>query len=267
MRVENKNRVFPLVIITSLLLNATFLFSDALPKNVPWKAGEKLHFDIRWGLVIAGESTMEIQGIEEIQISTSPTIEKAKAYHFIATAHSTPFVDVFYKVRDKNESWLDIERPLTHRFEQHNQEGKYILDQTVVYDWKNMKFHNTELVKGRDPKNEDGTLTLPAVDVLSSLYLTRAKTLTEGAEFSLDVHSGRDWPLLVKVLKREKVKVAAGEFDCFMVEPFIKERCLFVQKGKKLQVWLTADERKIPVLMKAEIFIGHIKAELTKIEN
>jgi len=258
---------FFLPLFSVLFLSSQPLFSQGHAKNIPWKVGEKFLYDIRWGLITAGEASMEVQGIEEIQISTATPQDKAKVYHIIATAHSTPFVDVFHKVRDKNESWLDVERWVTHRFEQHNQEGKYFLDQIVEYDWKKLKFHNLEEVKGRDPKIEEGILTVPAVDVLSSLYLTRTREFAVGDTFTLDVHSGRDWPLIVKVLKRETIEVDAGEFDCFLVEPFIRERGLFAQKGKKIQVWLTADERKIPVLMKAEIFIGHIRAELIKIKE
>lgn len=104
------------------------------------------------------------------------------------------------------------------------------------------------------------------MDTLASLYITRTRKLTVGDAFSLDVFSGRRYPLIVKVLRRETIKVPAGQFDCFVVEPFLTERGIFIQKGKKLQVWLTADDRKIPVMMKAEIFIGHVYAELTKIE-
>lgn len=192
---------------------------------------------------------------------------KVKAYHFVATANSNQFVDLFYKVRDVNESWLDSAEWISHRFEQHNQEGKYILDQIVDYDWRSKRFKNVENVKGRQPKVEEGELTIPAVDTLSSLYLARTKKLNVGEEFTLDVHSGRNWPLIVKVLKREKVKVAAGTFDCFLVEPFLRERGIFIQKGKKLQVWMTADERKMPVMMRAEIFIGHVSAELKEIAS
>lgn len=239
--------------------------NNPIGPKVPWTVGEKLVFEIGYGVVKAGEATMEVAGVDTLTLS-SGTVKK-QAYHIVATAHSNAFVDAFYKVRDKNESWLDLEHWITHRFEQHNQEGKYILDQFVEYDWKNGWFKNTENVKGRAPKYEEGPLKIPAVDTLSSLYLARAKTLTVGSEFTLDVHSGTNWPLVVKVLRIERVKVPAGKFDCYVVEPFLRERGIFIQKGKKMQVWLTADERKIPVKMTAEVFIGNVSAELKEIHG
>jgi hypothetical protein len=231
--------------------------------QVPWKVGERLSFDIVFGLLDAGDATLAIEPVEEVPGLTP----KVAAYHFSATARSTPFVDVFYKVRDRNDSWMDRDRWVSHRFEQHNQEGKYVLEQIVEFDWKKMRFKNVEKVQGRDPKYEEGALTIPALDTLSVLYAARAKPFKVGDEFSLDVHSGRDWPVSVKILKRETIKVPAGKFDCYLVEPYLRERGLFIQKGKKLQVWMTADERRIPVKMKAEIFIGSVSAELTRIDG
>ena len=224
---------------------------------VPWSPEEKLNFNITVGVITAGKASLEVRGF----------VEQPKSFRLVATATSNAFVDVFYKVRDLNESWLDVNGLFTHRFEQHNQEGKYHLDQTVEYDWVNRRWKQTDLVKGREPKYEEGDLPIPVIDTLSALYLVRAKPLKEGDEFSLDVHSGKIYPLVVKVLKRETVRVPAGKFDCFKVEPFLKEKGLFIQKGKKLEVWLTADERHIPVKMRAEIFIGHVHAELTEVSG
>jgi len=70
------------------------------------------------------------------------------------------------------------------------------------------------------------------------------------------------YPLMVKVKKRQTIKVKAGRFDCFLVEPQLRKPGIFISKGKKLEVWLTADERRMPVLMRSEVFIGHVSAEL-----
>ena len=245
-----------------------FLFLAAHPlfaaPAVPWKTGEKFSFNVSVGIIAAGKATLEVRDPVEHKASSNGVTQAYKSYKLVATAESNGFVDVFYKVRDYNESWLDMEGLYTHRFEQHNQEGKYHLDQTVEYDWINKKFHQTDLVKGREPKMEEGDVPIPVADTLSSLWLVRARPLNVGDEFSLDVHSGKIYPLVVKVLKKETVKVEAGKFECFLVEPFLKEKGIFIQKGKKLQVWLTADERRIPVKMKAEIFIGSVRAELAE---
>ena len=238
--------------------------TGATPPSVPWKAGERLTFDVSVGLLAAGEASLEVHENAELEFSTNGVTKKYTAYHFVSSATTNAFVDVFYKVRDRSDSWLDTTDLVSHRFEQHNEEGKYRLEQTVQYDWINKHFVLVDAVRSRGPKTEEGALPIPVVDILSALYLTRTKNLEAGKDFTLDVHSGKIYPLGVKVYPKETVKVKAGTFECFVVEPFLMDRGLFIQKGKKLKVWLTADARRMPVKMQAEIFIGHVTAELAE---
>jgi hypothetical protein len=76
---------------------------------------------------------------------------------------------------------------------------------------------------------------------------------------------GKNYPLEVKVLRKEKKKVEAGVFNCIVVEPLIQEGAgIFVHKGS-ITVWLTDDNNRLPVYMKSQvILIGSISAELKK---
>ncbi len=135
------------------------------------------------------------------------------------------------------------------------------LDQTA------RTFHRTEIRHDKNDAIEEKRGDIPSnvLDVLSSLYYIRSLPLEVGKSFTIDVHSGeKTWPLVVNVKKLEKVKVKAGKFMCYRVEPVLRERGIFISKGKKLEVWLTADARHMPVLMRSEIFIGHVSAELVK---
>ncbi|OQX58691.1 hypothetical protein B5M50_04005 [candidate division KSB1 bacterium 4484_219] len=97
----------------------------------------------------------------------------------------------------------------------------------------------------------------------SALYYVRTQDLIVGTSIAVDNYaSGKIYPLEVKVLRRERVKVPAGVFDCIVVKPILKSTGIFQQKGS-LKVWLTDDRRRMPVLMKSEIVIGSIVAELT----
>ena len=76
------------------------------------------------------------------------------------------------------------------------------------------------------------------------------------------INREKQYPLIVKVVKREKIKTAAGTFNTILVEPQIRGEGIFVSKGKNLKVWLTDDAYKMPVKMKVEVFIGSVSAEL-----
>jgi hypothetical protein len=68
----------------------------------------------------------------------------------------------------------------------------------------------------------------------------------------------------VRVLGRETVKTPAGKFKCVVLEPLLKAGGIFKNKGR-LVIWLTDDERRIPVLMKSKVMIGSVKVVLREI--
>jgi len=221
--------------------------------------GEDLTFAIRWGVVTGGYATLSVPSVD--------LIEGQPAYHILSEARSTGMVEAFYKVRDRNEAWMDTSSPRSLRYSKKIQEGKYSVDEVVELDHNARTFHTTEIRHDKNDAKEEKKGEIPAnvLDVLSSLYYIRSQPLEVGKSFTLDVHSGdKTFPLVVNVKKLEKIKVKAGKFLCYRVEPVLRERGIFISKGKKLEVWMTADARHMPVLMRSEIFIGHVSAELVK---
>lgn len=239
-----------------LLLGTSWARADFQPAFSP---GEDLVFQIRWGVVTGGYATLTVPSID--------SIGGQSAYHILSEARSTGVVDSFYKVRDRNEAWLDTVSPRSLRYSKKILEGNYSVDEVVDLDQTALTFHTTEIRHDKNNAREDKRGGIPpnVLDVLSSLYYIRSLPLEVGKSFTIDVHSGdKTWPLVVNVKKQEKIKVKAGKFLCYRVEPVLRERGIFISKGKKLEVWLTADARHLPVLMRSEIFIGHVSAELVK---
>jgi len=227
--------------------------------RLPFQEGEDLVFQIRWGVITGGYATLSVPSIDKI--------DGKSAYHILSEARSTGMVDAFYRVKDKNEAWLDTALPQSLRYSKTILEGKYSVDEVVELDQTAHKYHLTEVRHDKNNAREEKQGIIPAsvLDVLSSLYYVRSLPLEVGKSFTIDVHSGdKTWPLVVQVKKLEKVKVKAGKFLCYRVEPLLRERGIFISKGKKLEVWLTADAHHMPVLMRSEIFIGHVSAELVR---
>ncbi len=230
----------------------------AAADSYPLQAGEDLLFAIKWGVIKAGYSTLTIPRMV--------TLDGQPAMHIVSEARSCGLVDTFYRVRDKNESWLDAHAQSTYKYSKQIREGGYKVDEQVTFDRAAGRFRTTSyrIDKNRH-EDAEGVVPLNVLDIFGSLYHVRTLPLEVGKEFTLDVHSGEKvYPLVVSVKRRETVKVKAGKYDCFVVEPHLRSPGIFVQKGKKLEVWLTADARHMPVLMRSEVFIGHVSAELIK---
>jgi hypothetical protein len=99
-------------------------------------------------------------------------------------------------------------------------------------------------------------------DVLSAFYWVRTQDFKVGDVLEVEAMDNlKTYRLAVKVLDREKVKVKAGTFDCFKIQPVLLGEGLFKAKGEVF-IWVTADEARIPVMMKSKIFIGSISAKM-----
>lgn len=219
---------------------------------------ERLTLRVSWGIFVVGEATLEVENV--VDFNGRP------AYHIVSRAVSNDWCDSFYKVRDINESWVDAQALHSLGYSKKLREGHYFRDEWVLYDYK--KKSQLWRSEGKDGNFQYGGGELPGAvqDVLSAIYFVRAKSLEPGKDIVLDVNTKKTWPLVVKIVKKEKIKVPAGKFDTILVEPELRDQGLFIQKGKKLQVWLSDDERRMPVQMKVEVFFGHVAAKLTKIQ-
>lgn len=219
-------------------------------RDTALRLGERLVYSVRYGPVRAGEATMELRD--------GGRVAGDSCYHVVTTAESNDFFSTFFHVRDRVESYFTVELLQPRRFEKHLREGEYRASSVVEFDSRShLATYDGERV----------VEVLPgAHDILSAFYSVRARELRVGDTFNLDCHADRkNYPLRTEVLRRERVSVPAGTFDCLVLEPALRTPGLFKQEGK-LTVWLTDDERRIPVQMKSKLAIGSIAVVLTDLE-
>lgn len=227
------------------------LVMDAIARVVPNRAfdvGENLEFDVGYGPVPAGKAAMRIVGIKQVRGRDS--------YHIISKARSNWLFSLFFEVKDRVESLMDTRGLFSWHFEKHLREGRYKADIVVDYDQVN------HLAISR----KDTMRVAPYVlDILAALYYVRTQELQVGQSLFIECHDGRkSYPLEVVVLRKERVKVPAGKFSCFVVEPRLRGEGIFKHQGRLL-VWLSDDQRKLPVMMKSKIVVGSIVAKLARV--
>lgn len=225
-------------------------------RSIPHSAfdvGERFVFDVGYGPIVAGEAIMEIPKTD--------TINGRECYRVVFRVNSTPSFSWVYKVEDYYETYLDRQGIFPWRFVQKIREGSYRRDFYAEFD----QIRNI----ARTP---DGTYQIPPYvhDVVSAFYFVRtldfSKTRVGEKIFLENFYKDKTYPLAVKFLGRQRVQVNAGEFDCIIVEPLIREGGLFKSDGRVI-IWLTDDERKIPVKVSTQIVIGSIYAELREVSG
>ncbi len=218
---------------------------------------EKLTLDVSWGMLSVGEATLGVDKI--VMFNGRP------AYHLVSEARSNSFCDTFYEVRDLNESWLDARTLTSLGYSKKLREGHFFRDEWVLYDRDAGTFVDRRTNKDGTFSVRVGTIPAQVQDVLSSVYFVRSRPLPDGGQVVVDVNTPDNWPLAVKVTKRETVKTPDGRFPAVLVEPAMRREGLFIQKGKNLRLWLSDDEARKPLMMKVEVFFGHVTAVLREV--
>lgn len=234
-----------------LITNAAGEPATALP-DVPWK-GERLVFELSWFKLKGGTATMEVA--EEY-------MQGKKSYHISAITASNSFVDTFYKVRDRVDSFIYADNLSSYRYKVHQEEGSFRRDKEISFDYS--KGLATYV---KDQKTSVHSIPSSLQDSISALYYLRTKKITVGKTETINVFEDKKlWQVEVQVLGKEKIQTPAGTFDTIMVKPILKFEGIFQRKGD-LYIWLTDDNRRMPVRMRSKIKIGSISADLVEYKS
>ena len=222
-----------------------------------WLSGERLNYDIRWGFITAGEASLHT--------IAKPVTQKIE---FKVLAHNNGFFEAIYPVRD---TIISVVRPgdlVPEYFRKINHEGGWHNRSQVHFDWENQLAVLGDTVfnslNGPIKRHTDTTVVLDGAyyDIISAFYKVRSLPLEVGKVSFLEAISGKKkYKMRIHCLRKEKIEVLAGKFDCIVVEPILDEDGLFQAKGK-LVIWFTDDDLRLPVLMKSKIALGSIRAEM-----
>jgi hypothetical protein len=209
---------------------------------------ERFEYKLTWGFIKAGTSSMEL-------------VETEEGLTIVSTAKSSDWITTFYPVKnivtslvENNENFLPLHYHINTR------EGKHRKDKEVRF------LHEEGVAKFRD--NLDGeelTVSIPPLiyDPLSIFYFFRGLDLVVGQTINVPLFDSKEvWDVKVRVIKKETVRTPAGKFRAIKVKPELKSEGIFSRKGEFF-IWITDDERRLPVKIATKVSFGFIKATLT----
>ncbi len=218
--------------------------------NDAFGLGEQLEYNIGYKFITAGTASFRI-------LPQSIVRNDKKCFDIRFEVRSLKSLDWLYRVQDQYRSVLDIDGIFPHEFEQHIREGDYRRDFAAKFDQVN------NIATAGEKQYQ-----IPPFchDIVSAFYFVRTldlKSKKKGDIIQLQNFFGdTTYSLGVKILGRQTVTVDAGTFRCIVVEPMVVEGGLFKSDGK-IYIWLSDDDRKIPVKVSSKVVIGSIDAELT----
>ncbi len=216
-----------------------------VPSRLPFNPGEKLVYDVKYLGVSAGTSVLAV--LDAIKMNGR------LVYPLLSIAQTGDFSSVFYSVNDRIESYLDVDGLYSRAIKVKLQEGKKKREKQIEFNQVEHKAIHVE-----NGKQEVFDIPENVNDSLSVLYVFRTKPLTIGTSVFFDVHDSRkNWKLEVAALDKESVTTPIGIFDTIKVQATRYYEGHPSDKGS-LTIWVTDDDKKIPVQIKSKLKMGSI---------
>ncbi len=247
--------LFYSVILLLIFINAITVRADN--GKLPFKVGEKLHFELKWSFIPIGEAVLEVM--------SPKIINGVQAYHFSMTAKTNAFADTFYKVRDKVDGYTDKDMTHSLLYTKQQHEGSTHRDVAVNFDWKKRQVRYTTATEQKTASVFPG-----AFDPLSAFYYARLFDPAKHKLIERPITDGKKCVIgKVTVVKREKIKVGKKVYDTYLIMPELKHVGGVFKKSKnaKIKLWITADEHRLLVKIKSKVIVGSFIGELVPISQ
>ncbi|MBQ4913150.1 DUF3108 domain-containing protein [Maribacter sp. MMG018] len=239
--------------IVVLFLVASNLFAQN--KKSAFKTGEWLKFRMHYGFLNASYATLHVK---------NATIDGTPVYHVVGHGETTGFASIFFKVDDTYESYFDKRDGRPYRFIRKINEGGYKKDVEINFDYeKDKAFLNDK----KNKKKLNFTLEDGIQDLISAFYYLRnnyePKDLEVGKAINLKMLYDDDgiFNFKLKYLGKEIVKTKFGKVECLKFRPLVQSGRVFKEE-ESLSLWVSNDENRIPIRIKADLAVGSIKADL-----
>jgi hypothetical protein len=220
--------------------------------------GEVLTYDVTWTIFRAGVVTSTLREASEGNHDT---------FEVTATAQSEGFVPLLFNVNDVFRATSSPQTLCSEGITKKVYEGHRHKDTQIAFDYARKKavLNERDLNQPQaQPKHAESDIPPCVEDVVTAFYYLRRQELEIGHTLELPVNDGsKTQRVIVDVQAREKVQTPMGTFDALRVEPKVFSG-LLKRKGRML-IWLSADERQLPLRIKAMIAVGSITGTLRSV--
>ncbi|MEE9348643.1 MAG: DUF3108 domain-containing protein [Flavobacteriaceae bacterium] len=241
-----------IIFILSLWLS----FASFSQEKLAFKEGENLKFRLSYSnFLTAGYATMEVKG----------AYNKGKeAFHVVGKGKTTGMINWFFKVRDNYETFFYKDTFLPYRFIRQINEGGYTKDKEILFDQDTKK----AVVVDNEKKSRKTFKTTGEVqDLLSALYFMRNQDISnfkKGDELELPIFLDQEtMHMKLRFLGRETINTKFGTIKAAKFRPLVASGRVFKEK-ESVTVWVSDDDNKIPLRIKASLSVGSLRADLYK---
>lgn len=245
-----------------LLFTATSLaLGQNGPKNSAFTFGEELQFEVTYGWLNLAEA--------KLQISRRAVNEQMRPHYKIdAYGKTKGAATIFGRVNDNWGTHLDTGTLLPSLSYRHIEEGKYRKNEKVFFDQQNRKAKMEWYDRDNRTLKDSKEYKLPGQvqDLVSGFYYLRSMDLTnlkKGQSILITGFFDKEIYNLKLIFEgTEQIQTSLGLIDTYIFSPLMPQNRLF-RGDYPVKVWVTKDQNKIPVKIKANLFIGSLNIDIS----
>lgn len=241
--------ILGLIIITQLPAQVT-----RSVKNTSFGRGEKLNFKVYYHSLVTGNVTAGFGTLEVTQDNRK--FNNRDTYHIIATGKSSGLFNLFFKVDDRFESYVDEDGIYPWLFSRRTREGGYKKDDEV----------NFNQLRGSAVSRKKIThIPINVQDIISSFFFARTldgNSIKPGDVINLPFFLDDSvYYSKVKFFGRETIKTSLGRIKCLKLKPLLAKGAVF-KEDYPMTLWVSDDANKIPILAESAVIVGSVRMEL-----
>lgn len=217
--------------------------------------GEWFKFRMSYsGWMTAGEATLKVN--EDV-------IDGKPVYHVVGKGKTTGAISWFFKVKDRYESYFDKTEIIPYRFIRKIDEGGHTKNIEINFDQEKNKAH----VFNKKRNKRDVIDTKPNIqDMVSTFYYLRNNLDVKELEIDDEVRTdmffdGENYGFKIKYLGKEIIRTTFGKVECLKFRPYVMAGRVFKEE-ESLTLWVSADENRLPLRIKADLAVGSLRADL-----
>lgn len=233
--------------------------------NRSFHSGEVLKYRVHYGFVNAAEGEMFIS--DEIH-----RVNGRDCFKIDVFGKSVGMFDLFLRIRDNWGTYLDTTSMVPQKFYRTIEEGKYRKREIIKFDHTNLKARVTSFDKKKKVWKPEKIYDVPTnvQDMVSGYYFLRTmdfKKLQPGDIINIDAFfEDQLYDFNIKFVGREKVKTKLGKINSLVLSPIMPENSLFDGENS-IRVWISDDINKVPLKIKAEMFVGSVEIDIVSFKK
>ncbi len=254
--------MFQKILYISLFIGVgLFSTSSTSVENKYIKSGENLTFTASFN--VSGIMT----DVAEVKMQTSTVKTKTRELlRLKCTASTYAKFDSYFRVRDLYESYVNPETLIPSLFKRNIEEGTYKKELKYLFKRKSKVAISTLNKKGRVNFKTNVPIDYNTMDIVSAIYSIRTldfESFNIGKRVTKQlVVDSKVETVTVKYLGKEDIKVGKyGTKTCYKLSVGVGAGLKNVKGGK--YIWITADNDRLPALIKASVPVGNIQIRLT----